>query len=473
MPLRAELPYLGHVRQGKDAEGHPIDKELATVIANRLPIPGDTTTVHLVSVENRYSAGGEFDYQGATGEELIRFVSLKSWSFACTAPDQTFTELLLNLNRDPNGPRLPENPNPAAENYLSMGYVPLNHGLRQGNKTVSWYHSPLSPGRNPSQLEGSVEAADALLRYDSSNGLFDSSYAAAWELGRLLTLKNQSVAVQLYNWKRANSFGLNQMEEKVLHLPFNSELTKPNNAIPEAIATWFQDLELLKGVPFNYLVPDERLLPLESIRFFWVDSYWVDCLQDGAFSIGRVIKTDAVSDTGMRRTSRSRLRGNADETITGILLRSEAVSGWPGLLVDGYGTNLTNTRSSRSFDPEEAQLPLLRMERLSENVLICLFAGEVKTVDVHLQPETMHFGVDPYDSQDAKFVKGLRDPHGGETNISIDVPCRDFANGVMNIAEFATGMKGALSTRSADSDFTSAQFGLEAIEGVQKVRFSQ
>ena len=29
------------------------------------------------------------------------------------------------------------------------------------------------------------------------------------------------------------------------------------------------------------------MLPLESIRFFRVDQEWVDCLADGAFSIGR------------------------------------------------------------------------------------------------------------------------------------------------------------------------------------------
>ena len=472
MPRRADIPYLGHVRQGKDVDGNSTEKELATVIANRLPKPGGITTVHLVSVENRFLEGGEFDYQGATDDDLIRFISLKNWSFACTAPDQTFTELLLNLDRNPNSFRLPpvEPANQAAENYLSMGYVPLNHGLRQGDKTVSWYHGPFSPGQNPGKLEEAVLAGDSLVRYDASNGLFDTSYAAAWELGRLLTLNNQSVAVEIYNWKRAHSHALQKLENRVLHLPFRSRLVTLKRRIPKAIATWFQDLELLKGIPFNYLVPDERLLPQESIRFFWVDSYWVDCMQDGAFSIGRVIPTDATKDTEVRREFPTDFRPT-DETITGILLRSEVVSGWPGLRVDGYGTNFSD---SQSFVPTEEPLKLLRMERLSKNVLICLFTGEVKTVDIHLRPESMHFGVDPYDSNDTKLTKGLRDPEGSQTKIQIDsVPCRNFDEGTIDIAEFATEIKGALSNRSPDSDFTSAQFALEMIEGVQKVRFSQ
>lgn len=478
IPKRADLPYQGHVRQAKDNQGKPTDKEQATFIANRLPKPGETTTVHLVSLENRYPEDGEFDYQGATDKDLIRLISLKSWSFTCIAKEQTFTEILQNLNLAPNTLRLPETSNKTAEDYLKMGYVPLSHGLRQGEKTVSWYHGPLSPGENENKLEESVEAADALVRYEESNGLFDSSYAAAWQLGRLVILKNQSIAVQLYNWKQTYSQAKKHNLERVLHLPFAKKKSAIRrntipDGMPDAIANWFRNLELLKGIPFNYLVPDERLLPVESIRFFWVDSYWVDCLQDGAFSIGRVIKSDVDQDTRMRRESRSRTRGYAYKSITGFLLRSEVVSGWPGLLVDGYETNISQTRSSLRFNLEEEPLTLLRMERLSQNVLICLFEGEVKTVDIHLKPETMHFGVDPYGADATEFKKGLRNPDGSENKINIDVPCRDFEQGVINIEQFATKIKESLSTRRGKSEFTSAQFGLEMIEGVQKFRFSQ
>jgi hypothetical protein len=57
--------------------------------------------------------------------------------------------------------------------------------------------------------------------------------------------------------------------------------------LPEDLSKWLGRLRLLKGVPFNYLVPDERMLPPESIRFFYLDMNWVDSLLDGAFSIGR------------------------------------------------------------------------------------------------------------------------------------------------------------------------------------------
>ena len=44
---------------------------------------------------------------------------------------------------------------------------------------------------------------------------------------------------------------------------------------------------LLYGVPFHYLVPDERMMPPESIRFFHVDPGWIATLIQGATSVGR------------------------------------------------------------------------------------------------------------------------------------------------------------------------------------------
>ena len=45
---------------------------------------------------------------------------------------------------------------------------------------------------------------------------------------------------------------------------------------------------LLYGVPFHYLVPDERMLPPESIRFFYLDPGWIATLIQGATSVGRL-----------------------------------------------------------------------------------------------------------------------------------------------------------------------------------------
>lgn len=473
LPTQKEVALLAHINVLTDASDSPLSEPLATVLGNRLPQAGEVSTVHLVALENRYTGSkenGEFDYQGAGDNDLIRLVSLTSWSFACVNNQHNFTALVKKLDRQQDTLRLPELPAPQnseANNYLNQGYVPLAHALRQGDKTISWYHSPLSPGKSPDRLSEPVPMADALMRYDSTSGLFDVSYAAAWELGRMLTLQNQRLAVELFNWKRANAQTLNQLQLQVLHLPFQGEANDSNVNLPEAIATWFADLELLKGIPFNYLVPDARLLPAESLRFFWVDSYWVDCLQDGAFSIGRVTSSDLKTDT-QTRSSTSGTR--ADELITGLLLHSEVVSGWPGLEVEGYSA-LINEKNVA--DPTD-KLTILRKERLSDSILLCLFQGEVKTVDFSLKAQSVNCGVDPIDkvaaSEQLKIKKGLRKLDGTEGKDEIDVPCKNVKLGVINVKELANKIQEKLLD---PGDFTSAQFALTMIEGSPKIRFCQ
>jgi hypothetical protein len=445
LPTKEDLTYLAHVRQGTDEQGKLIGDELAVIICNRLPQKSGRSIVHLVSLEGRYN-NNWFDFQGAGDNDKIRLVSLKSWSFSCIDENQSFQGLLTNLNREPSTLRLPQVNNTEAEKYLSMGYVPLPHFLRQGGKTFSWYHSPLITGNNPNNnITLPIRTADELIIYNPDNGMFDVSYSAAWELGRLLALQSKNLSVSLYNWKRTHRQSLQNVET---HLPVYNQ---PNTELPESIYNWFEDLNLLKGVPFNYLVPDELMLPVESIRFFYLDSLWIECLLDGAFSIGRVTTSDHKHD----QENKTNPAVNNYPTVTGFLLRSDVVSGWPGLLVDGYNEVVNNDQPV----DEDKKIELLRMERLSANVLICLFKGEIKTVDIHQKPETLHFGLDLDDEK--KTYKQLR---SGKNIYSGVFPWRDKNKKVININNLAIAIKNS-------SSFTSAQLALEMIEGVEKVRF--
>ena len=470
LPTKADLTFLAHTRQAKDNNNNPQGEQLATILSNRLPEPNGVSSAYLVSIEGRYEDGdaGSFDFDNAGDEDLIRLVTLASWSFGCIDPDQSFTQLLMKLNNEPSTPRLPSSSNQAANNFLAQSYIPLPHALREGSKTVSWYRGPLISGSQPDTFELPVRAADELLRYDSSTGLFDSSYAAAWQLGRMLTLQNQRLAIELFNWKREKAQNLKQLEQQIINPPFrNYRQVQEERTTPEAIDDWFLNLEYLRGIPFNYLIPDERLLPAESIRFFWVDSVWLDCLQDGAFSVGRVTPSDVLQDAKM---GSSRALRSGDRTITGCILRSQVVSGWPDLLVDAYDTVVDDLGF---IAPDEATpLVRLRMEKLAPDVLICLFKGEVKTVDIHQTPEGMHFGLDAPSDESDKFTKNLRDIYGegSEDLIIEDIPWHNRTEGIVNISAMVDQMINLLQL-SEDKDFTSAQFGLQMIEGVQKVRF--
>ncbi|WP_225896548.1 hypothetical protein [Amazonocrinis nigriterrae] len=298
----------------------------------------------------------------------------------------------------------------------------------------------------------------------------------------MLTLQNQRLATELFNWKRENAQFLLQLQQEAINRPLRSRQflaeTPTPTEMPEAIDDWFSKLELLQGVPFNYLVPDERLLPTESIRFFWVDSFWVDCLQDGAFSVGRVTAAESEQDKKIRSLPASKTLSQEQPLITGLILRSQVVSGWPNLLIDGYDAVVD---SEDFVAPSEAQLlELLRMEKLAKDVLICLFKGEVKTVDIHLQPEAMHFGLDIKNEATNEFWQILRNANGEEMDgdpnplVAVDpIPWSHQEKGVIDIKALVEEMKKKKDELNlGDDPFTSAQFALQMIEGVQKVRFT-
>lgn len=421
LPQKNELLLLAHVRRNNTT----LD-EVAVVIGNRLPKNGGVSTVHLVSIEARYAGEKGFDCQNAGNDDLIRLVSLKSWRFACLDSDQSFTGLLKKLNRDRVALPLPKNSAVGAEKYLSMGYVPLQHNIREGSKTVSWYHGPLLPGKNASsniQPQLPVRCADELFRFNPKYGMFDVSYAAAWQLGRLLTIQNRHTATAIYNWKKSHAQHLRKKEQKEnkahVHLVRKKD-KKPEadfRQLPDAIMSWLRDLSALTDVPFNYLIQDERMLPKESIRFFMVDPYWISCLLDGALSIGRI----TVSDHAREKEAGILNSVGANQPVSGFMMRSEVVTGWPGLIVDAYAK-------------DENKLELLRMDRLSQNVLLVLFGDVLETVDICLKPETLHFGFKHSD---------------------------DNENGVVNISDLAEQM----------SANTSGQFASQMIEAVEGVRF--
>lgn len=375
-----------------------------------------------------------------------------------------------------------------AERYLKMGCVPLPHAMRQGNKTVSWYRGPLVPGSNQTKDIGiklPIRSADELVSYNSEYGMFDVSYAAAWELGRLLALQSKSFSVSLYNWKCIYK-KLQVATDQLKYHPFappSLYLEKSNNAgeseqllkqlpfaplslssdLPQTIRDWFNKLALLEGVPFNYLVPDERLLPPESIRFFQIDKMWMKCLLDGASSIGRTLKSDLIDEKLYEELEYPEsfvsllLQKEKEKNISGFLIRSDVVSGWPNLLVDGY-------------NDKDKPLPLLRKQKLSKNILICLFDGVIGKIDLHLKPESLHFGLD-FSVEDNKkiFYKELRnDKIDGNSNVH---SWRNPDKKIINVTALAQSMAQNNEPSSSQNEPSSSQFALWMIEGVEKVSF--
>jgi hypothetical protein len=159
-----------------------------------------------------------------------------------------------------------------------------------------------------------IRVADDLIQTDINRSLLDISYAAAWQLGRLLALQDRKFALELYHRKRdrVQSIAKEFQQKQDFHLFHQNQALANSSTVSSKyplVEERLKELELLRGVPFNYLVPDERMLPSESIRFFYLDWFWIKCLQDGALSIS--------SETNPCKK----------KVITGFLLRSEVVAG--------------------------------------------------------------------------------------------------------------------------------------------------
>ncbi|MER5704041.1 hypothetical protein ABT023_19165 [Micromonospora sp. NPDC002296] len=460
IPTAAELSLLTHVRQ-KVVAGRAEGAELAAVLSARLPTAGRTSTAHLVSVAGRYRDGG---FALGTGD-VVHLISLKSWRFACVQDGPGFAGFAESLDRTPATVSLPARGRPSVDPYLTRGFVPLPHRLRQAERTVSWYHGPLSPQRSagpgPTDLLP-VRAADALLRVDPDNGMIDVSYASAWQLGRLLALRSKRFSTGYGNWRQARRRA-HHADGQVTPVPVLSATGAADPAPPEVVDTWLADLNRLTDVPFNYLVPDERMLPAESLRFFHLDPWWIRCLLDGALSLGRVTAGDVAYD----REHLADLGAPRYPMVSGFLIRSALVSGFPGMLIDGYDVPVPENGDLTGLTPMTA----LPARRLSETVLLCLFLGDVSTLHLHLRPETLHFGVDHDPHAPTGWRKLLRDDTGKlKKGRGVPVGWRRITRAgtarpveqVVDVAALAGDIGGPMNP---------ARFAKEMIEGVPSVLF--
>jgi hypothetical protein len=193
----------------------------------------------------------------------------------------------------------------------------------------------------------------------------------------------------------------------------------PEAEMPAYMESFLAHLRLLVGVPFDYLVPDSRLLPDESIRFFYVDRSWTDRLVDGVISVGKTGTREQshhqahspgvqqqidvserivrILQRGLRDfpTAKAANDQNAApaEVTTGFLLRSSAVSGWPQMDVRAFRQTVEPGVDPSQIDPA-VTLPLLRLERLSPSVLVAFFQGIPELVWCEEPHHGVQFGVE-------------------------------------------------------------------------------
>ncbi len=262
-------------------------------------------------------------------------------------------------------------------------------------------------------------------------------------------------------------------------LPRLSDLTVDEPTMPPEVENWLSRAALLHGVPFNHLVPDPRMLPAESIRFFWLDPDWTGALLDGALSIGRVTSKDQAHDRSLAELLRNLASSHdfsagplpgVETAVTGFLLRSALVSGWPRLEVAAFADAAGQTA-----------LKPLRLEHLSDQVMIGLFDGLFERLDLREPGEGIHFGADYDDAEDTytkSMVRGLgydgQDNAGQEFRTdAFPIKMRSGSSRVVNFQATAGQLASELEGQSLwnDDPLDSAQIAVQMVESPAQQKF--
>ena len=262
--------------------------------------------------------------------------------------------------------------------------------------------------------------------------------------------------------------------------------------VPRDLRIWLARLRLLEAVPFSHLVADASLLPAESIRFFHLDRGWTDALVEGALGVGTV----TTSDRAVLEQMYPVIRDEVDEAerlvrlpgwtpgdnvpsggagpVTGFLLRSRLVSGWPAVHVRAYGEDNLAVRppiEDRLVGQDDGarlkRLPLLRMERLAPAVLLVLIDGFPKVVHLEEPRAGVQYGVDQTNVAGGLQADiPLRDVATGDLLQPAQtkrVPFRKGAPGVIHLATLAERFSSVPATH-VGAAVDAAEFGIQMLQ---------
>ncbi|MFE3523372.1 hypothetical protein ACFXOD_17505 [Streptomyces sp. NPDC059161] len=139
------------------------------------------------------------------------------------------------------------------------------------------------------------------------------------------------------------------------------------------VQEWLTRLARLEMVPFGYLVPDERQLPQESVRFFHVDAGWTQAAVDGALSVGEGHALDADLNDLARE-----LRGGP-QFACGVLIRSELLVNWPEATCTAFG--------------QDSEIAPAQRRDLGDDLRLLLYPQVIDRFALGEPAQGLHFGL--------------------------------------------------------------------------------
>lgn len=265
----------------------------------------------LLSLEHCYKDDGAFNppkddgYQG--------FVVMKQWGF---------TQL-------PNGKaNLVEELNRSTVSEISYQHEKYPHHLRNGKSTESYYTSPLMSLKHEVVIDKDifdlqrVTSPDELLlvRDENNQQTMDITYASAWELGRLVAVKNRHFSSHLVKYKQA------KYQSNENNNVSKSEFVKHKEVVTNSLNSY----QFLEKIPLHYLMPN-GVAPLESpsITLFKMDKVWLKQYLKGMCSIGDALILEDKLPKKSALTDFFTI-----DNIYGFWVRSRILDDYPELVIE-------------------------------------------------------------------------------------------------------------------------------------------
>jgi hypothetical protein len=137
---------------------------------------------------------------GARGSYFLQtsyLVLLQSWQFVADGPG-TFHDLMQAVDDAMIG-SVAQAGKPVV---TDTGHIPVTLDDRAGTTQQAWYRGPLVPYRLTRDTAGPYHSADQARRVTPDTGAEDISYAAAFEIGRLMAAADARLAQELMRWRR-------------------------------------------------------------------------------------------------------------------------------------------------------------------------------------------------------------------------------------------------------------------------------
>jgi hypothetical protein len=244
--------------------------------------------------------------------------------------------------------------------------------------------------------------------------------------------------------------------------------TAPQAEMPSYMGSFCAHLRVLVGVPIEYLVPDARLLPAESIRFFYLDRSWTDRMIDGVISVGKL----GTREQGHHQEHGPTITARLDGLEPSVRKLQRGTSSYDAALADASGeAGPVTGLILRSEAVVALRVPLLRLERLTPSILIALFAGVPALVWCEEPHHGVQFGVEVFTGQ-ASVLRRARTGVPEQTGTPVPVP---FRAGGLRVVH-AAGLRDRLRSAAAGdpqlpAQNGSADFAVEVLNPPWRQRF--